>query len=455
MKHALLKITGKKRQVLISSCMYIGQMVVGFTVGWSGSVLPKLQDSDQSPLSELLSEAQLSLVASLAYLGCIPGPYLVGWLSNIKGRKPCLFFGGVLVAIAYIILATSRNLAMLLCGRILSGFGIGVIGVTNLVYIGEIASTNIRGILLTVMGIFHTSGAILLYTAGHFLSYSGTNYVGVALCVAFTLATLLVPESPIFHILKGKDDAVIKSLHELGRSEDIDKLLAAKKEFRDSTATKDWIELFSLRGNKKALLIVVTINVFQHCSGVMVVVFFAGKIFDMAGSEIESNISMLIIAAFQLTGSVISPFLVERSGRKVLIIVSSCICSLAMFLLGLYFYLNQIGSTVIDGIKWFPLVILILFFIGYDFGLGIIPNALIGEMFTTNVRSIGSAVALSASWFAGFLITTIFGSVLESIGHIAFWIFALTCLGAVFFTIFFVVETKGKSLLEIQDILSK
>ncbi|XP_034837077.1 facilitated trehalose transporter Tret1-like [Maniola hyperantus] len=455
MKSNLIQINGRTRQVLIATCMYLGQLVVGFSVAWSGVILPKLRDSGQSPLNELPTETQLSLVASILYVGCIPGPYISGWLSNIKGRKPCQFFGGVITSLSLLILALSTNLAMLLCTRVLCGIGLGIIAVTNLVYIGEMASTNIRGTLLTILGIFHTIGAIILYTASHFFSYSGTNYVGLACCIAFTLTSLLIPESPIFHVLEGNDAAVIKTLNELGRSEDIDKILVAKKEFQDTTAKKDWIELFSLRGNRKALIIVLTISVFQHCSGVMVVVFFAGTIFEIAGSTMESNISMLIIAAFQMIGSFIGPFVVERSGRKVLLVVSSCICSLAMFFLGLYFYLDHVGNPVIDKIKWFPLAVLILFFIGYDSGLGIIPNTLIGEMFTTNVRSKGSAVALTSSWAAGFVVTTIFGSIIESIGYIAFWIFAATCLGAVVFTIFCVLETKGKSLLEIQDLLSK
>ncbi|XP_045780668.1 facilitated trehalose transporter Tret1-like [Maniola jurtina] len=455
MKLNLIQINGRTRQVLIATCMYLGQLVVGFSVAWSGVILPKLQDSDQSPLSELPTEAQFSLVASILYVGCIAGPYIAGWLSNIKGRKPCLFSGGVITAVSFLILALSTNLAMLLCTRVLCGIGASIVAVMNLVYIGEIASTNIRGTLLTILGIFHTIGAVILYTASYFFSYSGTNYVGLACCMAFTLTTLLIPESPLFHILEGKDAAVIKTLHDLGRSEDIYKMLAAKKEFKNNTAKKDWIELFSLKGNRKALSIVLTMSVFQHCSGVMAVVFFAGTIFKMSGSTIEANISMLIIAAFQMIGSFIGPFMVERSGRKVLLIVSSCICSLGMFLLGLFFYLDHVENPVIDKIKWVPLAVLILFFIGYDAGLGIIPNALIGEMFTTNVRSKGSAVALTSSWLVGFVVITIFGSIIESLGYIAFWIFAATCLGAVFFTIFCVLETKGKSLLEIQELLSK
>ncbi|XP_052744834.1 facilitated trehalose transporter Tret1-like [Bicyclus anynana] len=189
----------------------------------------------------------------------------------------------------------------------------------------------------------------------------------------------------------------------------------------------------------------------------------------MAGSSIPAHLSMIIIGCFQLIGSTVTPFFVEGSGRRKILMLSCATCSLSMFLLGLYFYLDLIGNPIVDNIKWMPLVVLILYYIGYDSdchhpyyyyektffaGLGIIPNAIIGEMFTSNVRSKGSTVTMTTSWLFGFAVTTAFGALLETVGgHVAFWFFSATCAGAVLFTFFFVPETKGKTLLEIQDSL--
>lgn len=87
-------------------------------------------------------------------------------------------------------------------------------------------------------------------------------------------------------------------------------------------------------------------------------------------------------------------------------------------------------------------------------GLGIIPNTIIGEVFTTSVRSKGSTLAMTTSWLFGFLTSTAFGALLETVGgHVLFWFFSCVCACAVLFTIFFVPETKGKTLLEIQEAL--
>ncbi|XP_050357619.1 facilitated trehalose transporter Tret1-like isoform X1 [Nymphalis io] len=450
------KITGIKRQVLISAVLYLGQILLGFSVSWSGPIFPKLRDPTQSPLPYLLTEIEMSLIASFVYIGGLPGPYIMGWLSNIYGRKPCLIVGGVLSFLAYIILVWAKNLAMLYCGRLLIGLGIGIIAVMNLVYIGEIASSNIRGILLSALGIFTTCGSILMYSAGSFLPYSYATSVGLASSLAFTVFAMFIPESPIFHVLEDNEDEAKAKLKDLGREGDIDNILQSKIEYINSTNKKDWIELVTLRSNRRALLIVVVINILQHGSGIFAVISFSGSIFEMSGSSIGSDISMLIIGFFQLIGSTTAPFFVEKNGRKSLLVVSTIICSLSMLLLGLYFYLDYLHYSGINYVHWLPLVLLIIFFIGYDAGLGIVPNVLIGEMFTMNVRSKGSAVALSFSWVSGFLVTLVYGALVENIGsYAAFWFFSCAGLIACFFTIFCIPETKGKSLLEVQDMLKK
>ncbi|CAH0721248.1 unnamed protein product, partial [Brenthis ino] len=327
---------------------YIAQLVIGFTLAWTGPIIPKLQDPIETPLSVQLSDTQLSLVASIFYVGALPGPYIMGWLSNVKGRKPCIIIAGVVSTTAYLILAFSNNLAMIYCGRLLIGLGLGCVGVMNFVYIGEIASTNIRGILLTIIGIFQTAGAILAYASGLFLSYVGVTSVGFFLAFIFTIFALFLPESPMFYVLKGEDASVRKVLEDLGRPNDIDEMITSKKEFINSTAKKDWKELFTDADNRKSLTILIVGNIFLQC-------------------------------------------------------------------------------------------------------LGIIPSALIGEMFKTNVRSKGSAVAITSSWVFGFLVTTAFGSLIDIIGaHVLFWFFSCSSALAVIFTHIYIPETKGKSLLEIQ-----
>ncbi|XP_045780673.1 facilitated trehalose transporter Tret1-like [Maniola jurtina] len=451
-----IRITGVKKQVLVSLCLYVGQIALGYYAAWTGTITPKLQDAEQSPIPYNLTDTDLSLVATIVYLGAIPGPYVSGWLSNTIGRKPCLIAGATLGVIGSCILSLATNLAMLYCGRLLLGFNGGILAVMSIVYIGEIASTNIRGILLIVIGICQTTGTILLFSVGPFLSYSGTTFCGFGMYVFLAIGSIFIPESPIYYILKGDDEKVKEVLHDLGRSEDIDKLLSVKEEYVQTSSMKDWSELFTIRSNRKAFFIAFVLTALQNTSGFLVVLYFCASIFEMAGSSVSTNLSMIIIVSFQLIGSGLSSVFVERAGRRIVLLISTFLCSLSMFLLGLYFYLNSVDPSLVEKFKWFPLVILVVYFIAYDFGFGVVPNVIVGEMFTSNVRSKGSTLTMTLAWLCGFFVTTGCGILLEMVGgHVIFWFFTCMCAGAFLFTFFFLIETKGKSLLEIQELLSK
>nr|XP_034837438.1 facilitated trehalose transporter Tret1-like [Maniola hyperantus] len=176
----------------------------------------------------------------------------------------------------------------------------------------------------------------------------------------------------------------------------------------------------------------------------------------MAASSVSTNLSMIIILSFQLIGSTLSSVFVERAGRRIMLLISTFLCSLSMFLLGLYFYFNSVDTSLIEKFKWFPLVILVVYFISFDFGLGVVPNVIVGEMFTSNVRSKGSTLTMTLGWLCAFLVSTGCGILLEIVGgHVIFWFFTCVCTCAFLFTFFFLIETKGKSLLEIQEFLNK
>lgn len=119
-------------------------------------------------------------------------------------------------------------------------------------------------------------------------------------------------------------------MSELGRLREQDKLLETKQEYQSTSATMDWHELFTLRANKTALLVVIVINILQQFSGGLAVIIFSGSIFEIAGSSVNSNTAMVIIGCIQLIGSVLSPILVKRFGSKKTLLLSIAICCFSM-----------------------------------------------------------------------------------------------------------------------------
>ncbi|XP_075986714.1 facilitated trehalose transporter Tret1-like [Anticarsia gemmatalis] len=449
-------LTALRKQIFISLLAYIGQTTVGVSLAWSAPVLPKLQDLELTPLPDVITEAQASWVASLVYIGVILGPYIGSFISNSKGRRPALLVGGILTALGFIIMAFAHHLAVIFAARIVMGLGSGLLHLMNLVYLGEIASTNIRGILLTLTACFTPFGTFLIYAAAPFMSFQGSCWLGFAISVAYIFGTFFMPESPLFLVLNDQEDIAKDSLISLGRVDEINNVLAAGKDITTTSNIQDWLEIFTIKSNRRAISITLPLGVLQQMSGVITVVFFATTIFEIAGSSIQPHIATIIIGLTQFLASTITPWFIERVGRRSLLIFSTLFVSLSLAVLGVYFLLDRLDHASLPNIGWLPLLSLITCFLAFDLGFGIIPGTLCGEMFRANVRSTGTALSGTVSSSVGFIIVTTFGYMLPVIGaDSCFFIYAFISALACVFSIFFVPETRGKSLIEIQDMLSK
>ncbi|KAJ8709795.1 hypothetical protein PYW08_009799 [Mythimna loreyi] len=194
-----------ERQYKIAGSLYLGQLLVGYVLGWTAPVIPKLKDIETTPFKYAFTDKEASWLGSTLYIGCTSGPYLSGYLCNKVGRRPCLFLGGIICLLGFTALALARNIGFMYMGRIMTGFSNGILFVTNLVYLGEIASPRIRGKLLTLTGLSTTMGTLLVYTLGPFMPYELTCWIAVL--TAFTYLFLVVwyvPESPVYQVMKGE-----------------------------------------------------------------------------------------------------------------------------------------------------------------------------------------------------------------------------------------------------------
>ncbi|KAJ8709791.1 hypothetical protein PYW08_009795 [Mythimna loreyi] len=448
--------TSIKKQFLIAGCLYLGQFLVGYCTGWAAPVLAKLQNEEETPLDTAINDGQSSWIVSVMALGAIVCPYFSGYLCNVIGRKPCLAIGGHMLLLAYIILACTSRLYMLFVGRILGGVASGIIFVLNLVYIGEMTSTRIRGRMLTLTGLWTTSGILFAYVVGPFVPYSVISWIGAVLTVVYLIGLLFyVPETAVFQVIKGRRDLAIANLISLGRQDDIDEIVAKANE-KPKLNMAQLTEMYTVRSNRMAAFIVISLNVFQQLSGVIAVMSFVTIIFDMTESNLEPHISTIVIGATQVVATIFAPLIVDRSGRRIILLFSTAGCSLSLAALGIYFYLLQSGHPIAEDVQWMALVSMMCFFLSYFSGFDVIPNTFIGEMFTDTCRGFGGTCAVTIGWVSGFGIQTAFGYMLPALGpHITFWVFAGLCALAFLFSILFVPETKGKSLLEIQMFLEK
>uniref|UniRef100_A0A2H1WAI1 SFRICE_008900 n=1 Tax=Spodoptera frugiperda TaxID=7108 RepID=A0A2H1WAI1_SPOFR len=435
--------------------LYIGQLILGYTLGWTAPVIALLQSPEQTILETPITVEQASWIVSTSFAGVLTGPYIAGYLCNVIGRKPCLYIGAIFMIIGYIIKALAKHVAVIYTGRAVAGFGNGMLFVINLVYLGELASTRIRGTLLTLTGFSSTFGTLVAYCIGPFVSYAAISWIVVGIGVVYIiLLFFIVPETAVFLVMANRRDEAMDLLTSLGRKDDIDDVVAKANE--KPISNKDQMaEMVTVKSNRKALFIILVLNILQQFSGIIAVISFATTIFELTGSSMEPHISTIIVGVTQVGAASIAPLFVDKTGRRILLLISTAACTISLIALGVYFFLYDNGYEIADDLQWMALVSLVLYFIAYFSGFGIIPNTFIGEMFTDNCRGFSSTFTVSIGWAFGFGVTAAFGYMLPAWGPaVTFWIFAGACTIAFVFSAIFVPETKGKSLLEIQEILS-
>ena len=152
---------------------------------------------------------------------------------------------------------------------------------------------------------------------------------------------------------------------------------------------------------------------------------------------------------------IISVFVIERLGRKVLLLISISVVIICLILLGIFFYMLDQDPASVAHIGWLPLVSLSIYILAFEVGLGPVGWTMLGEIYSNELKIYASPISGCLNWFLAFLITYFFQRLSDWIGiGQTFWLFAAASLFGVFFIIFMVPETKGKSLADIQRMLS-
>lgn len=192
---------------------------------------------------------------------------------------------------------------------------------------------------------------------------------------------------------------------------------------------------------------------FQQFSGINAVIFFSVSIFKSAGSNIDPAVCAIIIGVVQVLATLSAATLVERAGRKILLIQSSAIMCLCLTTLGVYFHLKKTGHDV-SNIGIIPLVSLVLFIVAFSTGYGPIPWMMMGELLPSDVKSIATSITVLYNWISVFIVTQSFTALNENLGDdVTFWIFAVIMGIGTVYGLKYLFETKGKSNAEIMIIL--
>lgn len=420
-------------------------------------MLSKLKDETDTPFSHALSDEETSWISALLPLGAVFGPFVYGFLADKIGRKLTLLICGVPFLVSYLALAFGTVPWIYYAARFITGLSVGGVFTVIPMYIGEIAEDSNRGALGSSMNCFICTGLLFSYAVGPYVSILVFNLVlAVFPAVYLVLFFFLGPESPHYYVLKEKSAEAKDALHKIrsGGNKAIEEELNEMQEKIKEEGHGTFPDIFRSKGLTKAFLISVGLVSFQQFSGVNAILFYAQTIFKEAGTTLDPEICSIIIGCTQFATSFLTPLVIEKLGRKILLLISAVGMTISEVPLGVYCYLKDDDKDV-SSISFLPILCLIAYIITYNMAFSSIPWAMMGELFPANVKSVASSSTAAICWFLGFFITKYFESVSKSIGMgQCFWIFGGCCAVSVPFCLFYVIETKGKSLREIQNDLN-
>lgn len=441
-----------KTQCLAAIAVSLGSLVVGFSSGYTSPALPSMKDRNYTSFE--VTEDSGSWVGGVMPLAGLIGGVLGGPLIELLGRKMTILATSIPFIISWLLIACAVNIWMVIAGRAITGFVVGVASLSLPVYLGETIQPEVRGTLGLLPTAFGNIGILLCFVAGRYMNWSSLAFLGGTLPVPFLILMVLIPETPRWYISKGKQEPARKALQWLrGKAADVEpELKGIVKSHTDSEkrgSNAGIAQLFT-RCNLKPLSISLGLMFFQQFSGINAVIFYAEKIFIDAGSTIEESICVIIIGVVNFVATFIATILIDRLGRKILLYISSIGMIITLGALGGYFYVKDSGENV-SHLGWLPLASLMGYVLCFSIGYGPIPWLMMGEILPAKIRGAAASVATGFNWTCTFIITKTFSDIIRAIGMGGcFWFFGAICIIGFVFEIFCVPETQGKSLEEIE-----
>lgn len=407
-----------------------------------------------------LGAAAKGWAVSSALVGCILGVMIAAALNDRLGRRQNMRLAAIFFLVSAVGTALAWDFTSFIVFRIIGGLGVGAASMTSPLYIAEISPRRMRGglvavnqlaIVVGILGVYFVNYAIAAGADEAWNAAIGWRWMlasGAAPALLFCLLLFVVPESPRWLTQAGRESQALDILTRIGGAVHARTEL---DEIRDALRQEEgtWGELLK-PGLRAALLIGVVVAVFQQASGITVVCYYAPEIFKQMGAHTASALGQTVImGVVNLLATVAAIVTVDRLGRKPLLLLGTLGMGLALLALGTAFYLQRPGLGA--------LVSVLVFIASFACSVGPVTWVLLAEIFPTRVRGRAMGVATIALWIAAFAVSQTFPSLDNHPALVArfhhafsFWLYGSFCVLSFLFMAFFVPETKGKSLEEIE-----
>lgn len=426
----------------------LGGLLFGYDTGVISGALIFIRHA--FALSTLDQEVTVSVVLVGAAVGALGG----GRLADRMGRRKMLLITAVIFVAGAMLCATAVSLQMLVAGRLIVGLGIGLASSTVPLYISEVAPANARGWQVSLFQLAITVGILAAYLVDYGFAGSG-NWrwmLGLAAVPGIILfaGMLFLPETPRWHAAHGRVDAARGVLVRIRGTENVDaefdEILASLRRTPESGGLRD---LF-LPEVRTPLVIGIGLAIFQQITGINTVIYYAPTIIQSAGIPSASG-AILATAGIGLVNvimTVASMWLIDRAGRRPLLLTGIAGMAISLGVLGYVFRLTNASK----GIAETAVITLMVYVASFAISLGPIFWLLISEIYPLKIRGGAEGVAAGANWTANFCVSLTFLTLVQEMGagH-TFWLYGVLAVAAWIFSYRIVPETKGRTLEEIES----
>lgn len=426
----------------------------GMAVAWTSPMIPYFL-SEESHIK--MTRHQAEWMESLLLIGAICGLPVTAYVTDKIGRKKSLILACSILVLTWTVIAVADRIEYLDIMRFLQGLGLNMAFVAAPMYVGEISHRSIRGLLSSMIFIMNVLGVVIIYVTGPLLPFYVPCIIANIILVTEVVVFTFMPESPYFLTTKNKHQEAERALRKFRCCSNVDDELTEIRNAIDEDNRQEKAglkEMLYVKNYRKALLIMTVLNTGQTFCCIEVIIMNLHEILSAAGSiYVSAATAGILFSIMNLITSVVSSLIVDKFGRVKLLILSIIPTSICLFFLALYFHLKITGYDT-QSYSWVPIVSVMIYGLVFKLGLGMVPIVMTSELFASKIKSFGMTFADGVYVVSSVLVLQIYFCLRDNFGlHVPFYVFFCCSVMTCFLVIFFVPETKGKSLEEIQRIL--
>lgn len=430
--------------IAISFISALGGYLFGFDFAVISGALPFLR-------TQFMLDAWWEgfLTGSLA-LGCIVGCLLAGNITDRYGRKPGLMLAALIFAISSIGIALSQGLTFFVIMRFAAGIGVGMASMVCPMYIAEISPAHVRGRNVAINQLTVVIGILVTNLANYLLANHGPDAwrwmfgLGVVPSVIFLFGVTWLPESPRWLLKDGQEAKAKAVLNKLGSANFADTTITAIHKSLGGIKKQSYKAVFE-KSVRPAVIVGITLAIFQQFCGINVVFNYTSTIFASVGANLNRQLLETVsIGVVNLIFTLLAMWLVDKLGRRPLMLIGSLGLSIAYIILALMLQ-GHFPAVMVS-------VIVLLAISIYATSLAPVTWVLISEIFPNKIRGAASSLAIVSLWGAYFILVFTFPILAKKLGTYGpFYLYAGICFLGFLFVMKKVKETKGQTLEELED----